>query len=624
MRLIPKKIIIVFLFLTLNARAQQSTIQINTNDKGFSAITLRAANEKLSLYNKYGTPKVALAISIFQLPAIEMRVGYQEPKPDEKKQLGELIKVAEDPFSAEKNQELFLDLATRSNEKAKGIFNKKSDKDNFLFINISLGKSYAQMRSKETEETHSYYQYSILKGEKVREEITEDLTSILESFKKESKKFDFDPIDNYTQNGKNLSELIAGLFTDYSMPITLSWEEDNTDGRTSGWDTNKEEFIKNYPSFQTKPVLGLPWKCIPSDNTFVPLKVEVGISETGAASRLSFRLTNIENFKLKSPTLDNNGLLWIACNTKNKETAIVPQSDGSDSDIYRANVIGYEKIVKTVSVVLIVEENDDIQLVKPGTKDLNPDAHVVEPGPNGFLDTRMETEKDRKTYGHDDVLVCDDKMNCYIAAGPNGVCDTFANNENIEPVDLSLDLNQLETLLNSIYNSYQVEWRVEKVLYRKLLNYDKDGNGYYDPDSFTIENGKAVRTSNQEEEVIYNNARIGNSSHYLFFVKGVNNQTIELLARETKFESVIINTENIASYAESNNLSTAQQLYKTCAHELGHSALKLIHVPTIDESNLMHPYSDNGIILRKFQWDIFHGIISPDSQYEFLNPKPKE
>jgi hypothetical protein len=618
MKPITKQAIAIFSFLSIAVCSMaQPAMRLTTADNVFSPVALKAAVEKLGLFNKYGSTQAVLSISLFHLPAVEMRVDYREPKSDEKRKLGELIKIAEDPAATEKNNKLFLDLAAQSDKKAKGVFDKKSDKDNVLLINISLGKSYAHQRAKETEETHAYYTYSILKGDKVRGEIADDLTAILEGFKKAPKQFDFDKYYQYEQNDKNLNELMAGLFSDYSMPITLSWG-DEIDGSTNGWDTNTEAFTKNHPSYLTKPVYGLPWKCISADNTFVSLKVQTGVSETGASSRLRFRLTNTEDFKLKSPTLDSKGLLWISGNAKNKETAIVPTLEGKDLDIYRANVIAYEKIQKTVSVVFVEEENDDIQLVEPGTKGLSPDTHVVEAGPNGFLDTKEKSEKDKKIYDHDDVRVCDEKNNCFFTAGPNGICDTFANNENLKPIDLGFDLNEFETQLNKIYNPYLVEWKVEKVLHRKSLNYDIDLNGYYDPDSYAMQNGSVMQWNLHEEEVIYKNARIGNSSHYLFFVKGVNNQTTELLARETKFESAIINTENIKSYAESNNLPTTQQLYETCAHELGHAALKLAHTPTIDEPNLMHASSDKGIILRKFQWDIVHGILSPEAQYSKL------
>jgi hypothetical protein len=599
-------IAIVFLLFITVCSIAQSTLRLTTADKVFSPIAVKAASEKLTLFSKYGRTKAALAISLFHLPAVEMRVSYQEPNSNEKKKLGELIKVAEDPAASEKNNQLFVDLAAQSDKKAKGMFDKKSDKDNFLLINISLGKSYAQQRSKETEETHAYYHYSILKGEEVREEIAEDLIAILESFKKGLKQFDFDKYYQYEQNDKNLNELMAGFFTDYSMPLTLSWDDEGNG--TGGWDNNKEEFTKSYPSYETKPFPGIPWKCIPADNTFVPLKVQTGVSETGASSRLRFRLTNTTDFKLKAPTLDSKGLLWIASNAKNKETAIVPALDEKDLDIYRANIVAYEKILKTVSVVLVEEENDDIQLVKPGTKGLSPDTRVVEAGTNGFLDTKEESEKDKKLYGHDDVRVCDEKNNCAFTAGPNGICDTFANNENLTPADLGFDLNEFETQLNKIYNPYLVEWKVEKVLHRKSVNYDVDLNGYYDPDSYMIQNGAAIQTNNHEEEVIYTNARIGNSSHYLFLVKGVNNLTTELLGRETKFESAIINTENVKSYADANNLSAVNILYQTCSHELGHAGLKLIHSSTSDEPNLMHPSSDKGIVLRKSQWDVIRGV----------------
>lgn len=603
MKVIAIQTIAFIFFLQVDQALGQAAFSLQ-GDKAFSTVAAKAANQKLIHFNKYGSTKARVMISLFHVGPVNTRVSRSQDN-STKEKLEDLVKIDKDPVSEEKNNMLFTNMAIEGDKNAKSLFDKAHNKNNLLIVNISLGKCYVNQ-----DETTSYYHYSVLKGDNVREEIAEDVTAILEGFKKASKHFDFDKNNEFEQNDRNLNELVSGFFSDYSMPLSLYWD-DESNSEHSGWDNNKEEFTKNYPSYTTTPVSGIPWKCIPGDNTFVPLKVETGVSETGASSRLRFRLTNSVNFKLRSPTLDKEGLLWIAGDAKNKETSIVPNLDGTDLDVYRVNVIAYEKIIKTVAVVVVEEENDDIQLVAPGTKGLDPDTPVVEAGPNGFLDTKEPAEQYKKTYSVDDQVVCDDKKNCYFTAGPNGICETFANSENLKPEDLGFDLAKFQEQLNKLYNPYQVEFKVEMVPHRIALNYDIDLNGYYDPDSYVIQNGEAMQIDLQEEKTIYTNSRIGNSNHYLFFVKGVNNQTVELLGRETKFESAIINIDNIKSYADTSNSSDVDLLYKTCAHELGHAALKLTHSPSSDDPNLMHAYSDKGVILRKSQWDIIHGLLSP-------------
>lgn len=188
MKPIPRAtIIIAFLLSVPVCSIAQPTSPLTTADKVFSPIAIKAAKEKLTLFNRYGTTKTALAIFVFHLPAVELRITYEKPKSGEKKNLGELIKVAEDPIAVEKNKSLFLDLAALSDKKAKDAFDKNKSKGNLLFINVHLGYAYKN----ESEGTHPYYNYSILGGDNVRSETKKELTLILDSFKSGVKQFGF-------------------------------------------------------------------------------------------------------------------------------------------------------------------------------------------------------------------------------------------------------------------------------------------------------------------------------------------------------------------------------------------------------------------------------------------------
>jgi hypothetical protein len=615
--LIMSKTVLVLLIVNVASWAQSSSLKLVNAKQVFTPVAIKDAEDKLKIFNQSGNTKVTIFISFFYLPTIEMRVDYDESKlsSEYKQKMGDLIKVSIEPKAFEKNNQLFSDLSLKSDNKARDFFNKLENKENYLIVNINLGKSYAHQRKKESEETHPYYSYSLLAGESINPELIADLKAVLDMFKKRADKFNFDKYDKNNTNDKNLNALMLGLFTPNSMPFLLTWV--NSEEGKYGWDQNIQAHTKAYPSFQTEPHAGIPWKCIPANGIFVPLPVELNVGDS--PDKIVFKLTNEKDFKLKSEKLDENRILWISSTAQNKETAIVPTINGKNIDIYRANVVAYAKVVKTVSVIMVEEENDDIQLVKPGTKGLNPDTPIIEAGPNGFLDTRVPNEVERKTYSNDDEMVCDENNRCVMTAGPNGICDTNANNDNQRPAEVGFDPFEFEKLLNDIYSPYFIEWKVEKNVVRKAVNYDLDRSTYYDMDVFTLQNNQTVRVNLQEEETIYKNARTGSADHYLFFITRVRTFNVEVLARETEFASATVHIDNIQNYAELNKMEIKKILYKTCAHELGHAALKLAHSSLTDDTNLMHPHSDNGIILRKFQWDIAHGLMDPKEQFKFLN-----
>jgi hypothetical protein len=605
----------------LAGNAQQINQSLSKSSRVFSAGSIKSAQQKIDIFNKIGGTKFILRISVFKLPAIEKSIFFDSQQTAEsEKSFGKFVKKLVDQNAAAKNEALFKSLVSKNNTAVKNGFEKLKSRHNTIIVSISLGMAYATQRAREIEEFHTYYDFAIYKGKDANDDVFQDLESILTGFReKDSQKFDLDPME-VSRNDKNLGTISSVLFSAYTMPVTITWEDLQSDFDNS-WDNNSHGYAQSYVSFQTSPFNGIAWKCIPADNSFVGIGVSFtsGEYDRNGASRLQFRLTNTNDFKLKSNTPENN-MLWIASSGENKETAIVPVVDGKDLDIYRINVVAYDKIIKTVSVVYVDEENDDIQRVKAGTTGLSPTDTIVDSGSNNFFESKvndatiMRVPEPQK----DDEIIIDPKIGKVVLAGPNGVAQTFANNTNIEPVDLGLDLDALEKKLNEVYGPCLVEWKVEKSILKKAINYDMNNNGYLDPSIPTRDpvTGKMLLLEEEEEKAIYTQARIGSSDHHLFFVKGNLNQRTQLLGRATEFQSAFIFTENILLYEmlhpknktspETLASRATNELYFVCTHELGHASLKLDHTIESDDLNLMHPFNDNWK-LRKFQWDIIHG-----------------
>jgi hypothetical protein len=384
-----------------------------------------------------------------------------------------------------------------------------------------------------------------------------------------------------------------------------------------GFDENNPDICYKYPSYETSPTKGISWKMVPSTNHFIP--VWVIISPKEIAHRLTFSSSNAA-FSLKSPHVVVKHLastpddeidelqLLIAANAKNKETSITPSLKGISFKNSQLNAVSYAKLIKEVTIVMMEEENDDIQLFPEDTEGLTPTTPVVRPGSNRVLDSSP------RRSGDDKIIFDTVSGDSIIIAGENGICETEAATTNVGFTSpLNIDANELEQTLNFFYNEYLIEWKVDKVVHKKAVNYDLDLSWQLDIGYFW--DGKFVESP---EEIIVYKARNTSYEHNLILVEEIS--TPDVLARTTgDLKSTIVFVTNLRKYQEDLriNKKLEQLIYETCAHELGHMAFKLMDLVSItnDYQNLMNWNVDLNVnFLRKFQWDIMHGRLSPDSQ----------
>lgn len=588
--MIPFRRLILFFFI-VGSSPVMAQVSLNPA-KGFSHVALKEAEERLKSMNMHSRFKVALSISLFRINSPELRVSDQKIQSN-----ASLENTITAGLSENTSQILpiFNDLRKKADGKAQGILNKMPERDNVLLINLSTALWYRGYGKHPKAE--SVYRFTILHGAKVPENDAKFIQSYVNEIKD---LLDFNDV-TFKKNNEFLKDLIS-FISSQIIPAEILY---NNPGERS-LDANEVAKCKTLPSFQTTPISGIPWKCIPADGTFMPVKVSV--TPFYSKAPVHFRLKNAANFKLKSPEPDANSFLWVSGNTGNKETSLIPVIDGVDFEIQKINVVAYKRKILKVAVVLIAEENDDVQNIPIDTEGLAPGTVVVSSGQNHFLDTRVTGKE------NDDQIIVDPvTKEKSIVAGKNGKCDTYAANMNIEPIDINRD--ELEKQLNTFYNPVMVQWEVDKTRYTKVINYDLNNDGILDIDSFRKTPAGLVKDSSPEEALINSKGEINAAiPHHLFIVGGLVTDNYPLgRSTGTNNKSAIIFTTVIdnetATYYK--KISVEEIMISTCAHELGHS-LGLAHVVYDDDQNLMGGGRElDQMYFRKFQWDIIHKHTAP-------------
>lgn len=272
-----------------------------------------------------------------------------------------------------------------------------------------------------------------------------------------------------------------------------------------------------------------------------------------------------------------NGIADDAANT-HAITAHPGSATGPESGKLQTVVL--KDKVRTVAVVHMTEDNDDVQVVPVGTAG-TPTTVCVSKGPNNFRDT---------TPSGDDVVSGHD-----ILMGPNGICDTTALNTDV-PNNTVINATDLQNFLNDVYKQACIQWNVT-LLAPKELSWDLDRDGELD---------RVQNALSSEELEIINNAVSGTYDHEVYLV--------------SPFQQPSPNTGGTAlGYAPrpgtfvfvSNDVHSGStgSVYHTISHELGHN-LSLRHTDgTVvnrpgDTYNLMlqHSTPANHTSLRQYQW----------------------
>lgn len=599
-------VIVVFAIQVQCVQAQDVVeLDLKTTAKtAFSDASKRDADERMRALNLVSPVKIRFNMSLFLLDNISIQLKAQF-KVDQAKKNRTLRGTIDDNLyrvSVDISEKKMDSLKAVTDPKAQVLLDGMSDKDNTLLINFTM--AYRVIGSADDPFAASYSRITCLGGKNVPAALKQAITAYFVKDINNRPNYHLDKKNNISQYPDDfLRDFVNFLYTK-AAPATISY----ADTGARNLDDNAPAKTKGYPSFKTQPIEGMPWKCIPADGTFVPLKVTIK-KAAGSNAVVTFTVKDNANFTLRSPAPDASSQLWISSSAANKETIVTPVIDNNPVDAMGISVVSYEKIVKDVVVVRIDEENDDEQVVPFGSMAATVRTPIIVSGPNQFLDTYQ--------VGGDDRIVTDPATGLKaVFPGPNLKCETKALNTN-KPATVGIDLAVLQQQLDQFYNPVMVQWRVHQTDYRKAVNYDLDHDGLLDIGYFSTDTvtGKNVFIPTDEEGAINANAKIvPGTTHYIFLIDDYERAADLVLGRQTgDMRSALIFATVAKIVAGKKNLLPVLKDYiiSIVAHELGHAGFNLVHVD--DEVNLMgwgHSILSKSLF-RKFQWDIIHGVVSP-------------
>jgi hypothetical protein len=345
--------------------------------------------------------------------------------------------------------------------------------------------------------------------------------------------------------------------------INVDYSEDSS--QSYGFDNRQTDALATGNYLDN---LFVPWKSVRSSHTD---SVIATIADSQNADHVYFTSTDETNVTV-SPPQAASATQTLTINGIRKGNAVIQANLASENGKSAAllNVSSYDLVEKTLAIILVHEDNDDVQDIAVGQPAASTQT-CVSSGTNLSLDTNP---------AGDDII-----DGTYIRSGPDGTCDTTANNTDILSTDLQI--NALETYLNeTVYNQAVLQWTVTR-LTEKRVNFDLNRDGQIDVSSWPT----------PEMQVIIDECGDSNYDHNIFLVDNPSDNTLGYMSFGQRYGFVHLDNSN-----HPNN---------TVAHELGHGAFSLEHPDNgsrndADIENLMHSVEPNPWRLRKYQWDIIN------------------
>ncbi len=303
----------------------------------------------------------------------------------------------------------------------------------------------------------------------------------------------------------------------------------------------------------------------------------------GADTDDVFFISGDESFVSVLPEVSSVEMETVFLTGEAVGTAVVEARAGATNGptVAEVEVSAYDELSKTVAVILINEENDDVQVAAVGQV-VGPGGICVSAGANNFIDSDVNDGPSGADPGDDTIVGMD------VTAGANGVCETFANNFTIPGTDVD-DATLINYMNNVAYNQAVISWTVTR-LAAVDVNFDLDRDGQINVDTNFLANAEmqAVRDTAGDTSYDYN----------VFLVDGASDGSFGFAGFNQRYTFV---------HGDSHTGST-QTMSNTIAHEVGH-ALGMCHpdfascINDPDTKNLMHSVATNPTRLRKAQWD---------------------
>lgn len=322
------------------------------------------------------------------------------------------------------------------------------------------------------------------------------------------------------------------------------------------------------------------------------------------------------------------------------ETEVQANFNATDGEnINKFKLATYNELIYSVALIPVVEENDDFQYIEPDNG--APYETAILPGANNTLEsvnggddvidgntinTGPNGKRESIRAGDDDTLIAMGNGKAFttcigigvnhfwdtkkalgddtfdgdnLTTGPNGICNTNANDTNstLNTFDLSL----FQGYLNKVYSQAVITWYVY-ILPPRVANYDLDRNdSLLYPIGGTTWNAEMQKIINACGDVILFDKNI-------FLVN--NGETIDGSGDYSPLLGFMKFNQPYGFIFIDRGLETVGN---TIAHEIGHG-LGLHHTyetdtdpeppaSVRDENNLMHPTTNTGWLLRKEQWD---------------------
>lgn len=256
--------------------------------------------------------------------------------------------------------------------------------------------------------------------------------------------------------------------------------------------------------------------------------------------------------------------------------ANVGKADGPTKGKMETRV--FDQVAKKVSIRLIHEENDDVQVIPVGNLGA-PNADCVTAGANGFRDTAAATP--------DDQIVGNK-----ITTGADGVCDTAANSANVNSTNIA-GVAALKTFMNdTIYNQAVLNWTTVTAVAATAVNFDLNRDGKVD-----VTSGGCVKAGSESQAIIDAAGDLTGFDKNVFLVDNPDDGSFGC-ASSIPGNFIFVHVDSHSGAQTTNN---------TTAHELGHG-LGLAHFDTVTAgiTNLMHATATNPEHLRLFQWLILN------------------